>query len=451
MTNSKRQIVIACVVIASIVCLCLSVVSIIAAAVFIIQQNMPASISSETDGPMQAATPASVEDQMKEIQEQVIQLRGLQPTADVPQALLTPEELRQHVIDNFLADYSSQDASEDAIILAAFGLLNPDFDLYNFYLELYSEQIAGYYDNETKEMYVVKGEGFEGPERLTYAHEYTHVLQDQVYDFENGLNYNDDACEENSERCAATQALIEGDASKLELEWFSKNATDEDQQQVFDFYGNLSSPVYDSAPLFMQKDFLFAYEKGQEFVEYLYKDGGWQAVDDAYLYLPASTEQILHPKAYPNDVPLEVTLPEFSDALGSGWKELDRNVVGEWYTFLILAYGLNEDGRLDEKQAGKAAEGWQGDAYVVYYNEQDNSTVMVTTILWESPKEAAEYARAFETYANARFGVDAGSHNGYQTWTTTEGFHSFMQNESQTIWILAPGPEAADQVISILP
>lgn len=51
-----------------------------------------------------------------------------------------------------------------------------DFDLLTFYQELYSEQIAGYYDDEAKAMFVVKSAGFTGVERDTYAHEFTQML-----------------------------------------------------------------------------------------------------------------------------------------------------------------------------------------------------------------------------------------------------------------------------------
>jgi hypothetical protein len=72
------------------------------------------------------------------------------------------------------------------LILSLLGLLPPDFDLKNFYNQLYSEQIAGFYDSETGEIYVVKGETFGISEKMTYAHEFTHVLQDQTFGFEEG-------------------------------------------------------------------------------------------------------------------------------------------------------------------------------------------------------------------------------------------------------------------------
>lgn len=100
----------------------------------------------------------------------MISLRGLQVINPVAHTSVTPAELRQHIIDNFLRDYTVEDAQAEALVLAVFGLLEPDFDLYVFYIELYSKQTAGFYDFETNEMYEVLGEDFLGPQRLTYAH-----------------------------------------------------------------------------------------------------------------------------------------------------------------------------------------------------------------------------------------------------------------------------------------
>ena len=44
--------------------------------------------------------------------------------------------------------------------------------------------------------------GFGGYEKLTYAHEYTHVLQDQVYGFDDKLDMSEEACQADSEKCA---------------------------------------------------------------------------------------------------------------------------------------------------------------------------------------------------------------------------------------------------------
>ena len=134
-----------------------------------------------------------IEAQMAEIEQQVVALRGLSPRTDSQRTLLNAEQLRQRVIDDFLADYTPQEAADDAQVLGLLGLLDPEFDLHNFYIELYSEQVAGYYDDEVQRMFVVADRGFQGPERLTHAHEYVHALQDQTYDFQEGLKYTDEA------------------------------------------------------------------------------------------------------------------------------------------------------------------------------------------------------------------------------------------------------------------
>ena len=394
----------------------------------------------ETPSSSNASIPAEVARQMDEIQMQVILDRGLEPSENVDRGLYSSDQLRERVLNDFLADSTPGEAKNDALTLAAFGLLEPDFDLHTFYVDLLSEQVAGFYDQETKEMVVVQGDSFGGPERLTYAHEYTHALQDQNYDIENGLNFNDEACEADSERCAAVQALIEGDASLTELNWFFANGTPEDQAEIMEFYNTFEMPVFESAPEFITMDFTFPYQYGLTFVQSLHEKGGWGTVDRAYQNLPQSTEQILHPERYPDDQPVSVQLPDIQELLSENWEELDRGTMGEWYTYLILARGLDTQARLDDDTAFLAAEGWGGDSYVVYYNPDTQETIMVLYSTWDTSEDANEFTQAFRDYANARFGSPVDD-----TWQGADGVHAFYRNGDYTAWILAP-----DAVISSL-
>jgi hypothetical protein len=463
----NRQAAITCAVLSVVICLCLSVVAIIGAGLMIWRAEPMTSITEFDElPPVAPATPEpqglneaptvdrnaptrinpEILAEMELIQRQVIRDRGLEASGTFTRTLFTKDQLRQHVIEDFLEDYSKEEAQEDGVVLEAFGLLNSDFDMYDFYLNLFSEQIAGFYDDETKEMVVVQGEKFGGPERLTYAHEYTHALQDQNYDIRNGLNYNEDACETDTERCAAIQALIEGDASLSELNWFMNHANAEDRSDIFDFYDTFEQPVMDSAPDFITKDFLFPYEIGLSFVQYLYDRGGWEAVDQAYADLPVSTEQILHPERYPEDKPIPVALPDLSQILGEGWVELDQNVMGEWYTYLILAHGLEEKARLKEEDATEAAAGWGGDAYTVFYHADSESTVMVLRTLWETSTEADEFADAFKSYARDRFGRPVESQLDYVQWQDDAQIHALHIESVYTTWIYAPDEAVADLV-----
>ena len=400
----------------------------------------PSNLDNEAPNPSSTGADIDPETsrQMDEIQMQVILDRGLKPSEAVNRGIYTPEQLGEKVIQDFEENYSPEEAEIDAIVLSSFGLLNSDFDLYTFYIDLLSEQIAGFYDQETKEMVIVQGKKFGGPERLTYAHEYTHALQDQNYDIENGLNYNEDACETETERCAAIQALVEGDASLTELNWFFANGTPEDQAEIMEFYNNFEMPIFDSAPEFITLDFTFPYQYGYTFVEHLFNIGGWGTVDRAYDELPLSTEQIIHPERYPDDKPMDVQLPELSKVLDNGWEQIDRNMMGEWYTYLILAKGLDQNARLSEGDAASAAEGWGGDAYVVFHREDNGNIVMVLHTTWDTSEDADEFANAFRDYAEARFGASS-----TDTWQGEDGFHSFNQVDDATTWILAPDENTA--------
>jgi hypothetical protein len=299
-------------------------------------------------------------------------------------------------------------------------------------------------------MDIVQGFGFGGPERLTYAHEYTHALQDQNFDIEEGLNYTNEACEEDSERCAAIQALLEGDASMLELDWFSNYATQQDMIDIQDFYAEYESPIYDTAPDFLREDFIFPYIYGQSFVEYLYNLGGWEAINDAYRNVPVSTEQILHPERYPADQPEIVEIPDFMPILGEGWRELDRGVMGEWYTFLILAHGLIPEARLSESESKAASDGWGGDEYLVYYDDQNSIIVLVMHTSWESVNDATQFYNAFQKHSTARFGAPSNLQNNRIGWMHEGGYTELSIQNQFTTWVLAPDEAIAQQIWSAI-
>jgi len=382
------------------------------------------------------------------IEGEVIQIRGLDQTSPVEKQLISESVLADIVKDDFFSEYDDEEAKQDVLVLEALGLLPGGFDLKGFYLDLYSEQIAGFYDSEIDEIYVVQGEKFGGSEKLTYSHEFTHVLQDQVYDLENGLGMNEEACEADTERCAAIQALIEGDASYTEVLWFQEYATRKDYLDVMKVFDEMESPILDTAPPYMASDLYFPYEYGYAFVQYLYEQEGYKTVDQAYLDPPVSTEQILHPEKYPDDIPQAVPLPDFSEVLGSGWILYDENVMGEWFTFLILNQAFEETYRLSEGIASDAAQGWGGDTYVVYINEDTDELVFVMETVWDTIDDADEFAEAFEDYATSRWGDSTGEMEGHPTWHGENGTILFERAIDHTMWIIAPDDAVLKSVLS---
>ena len=484
-SNKSKTIIISCVVILVVACLCLGLilagglgVSFLWPLDFSQEDSLPLPVqetqmptensdnlllptpSQETqlptetsDNPLptqQSELPDALSEVVLKIESQVSQIRGLSASQPVDRSLISLEELEQIVAEDFFSEYTDEDARQDVLILSLLGLLPEDFDLKSFYRDLYSEQIAGFYDDETQELFVVQGMSFGGSEKLTYAHEFTHVLQDQNYNFEEGLGLDEDSCEADSERCAAIQALVEGDASLTEVLWFQTFATLEDYNDLRQTFENFETPVLDEAPPYMAADLYFPYENGLAFTQHLYDQGGFSLVDAAFENPPTSTEQILHPERYPDDTPLIVSLPDFTDEIGEGWTLFDQNVMGEWYTYLILNKGYEAPYRLSENLAREAAEGWGGDAYAFYLNESTQEVVFVMDAFWDTVDDADEFAEAFGQYADLRWDSADTSVLGLPTWIGSDTTTSFLLEGNRTVWVIAPSADLVESIFSSL-
>ena len=119
-----------------------------------------------------------------------------------------------------------------------------------------------------------------------------------------------------------------------------------------------------------------------------------------------STEQILHPEKYPDDVPSLAALPaNLADQLGGGWREVDRNVWGELDLTLLLAEQLPY-----EAEAGAA--GWDGSEYVFLTN--GDKRLFVMELAWDNVAEAKEGHNVF-THWLAKRGFSADGEVRYQT------------------------------------
>jgi hypothetical protein len=453
----KRPVVYSLLTLIVICCLGFGLLSAAGAAV-ITGQPRPSSTQAPLSVPQLptlAATenlPPDVASQMDTIQEQVIQIRRLMPTYALQRATLSNSQLHDQVVQDFFMDYTVDKASDDVVELSLLGLLDPGFDLYNLYINLYSEQVAGYYDPKTKQMFVVQGDQFGGLQRMNYAHEFTHALQDQVYDLRDGLKFKEEDCKKASEYCSAVRALIEGDATLTEQLWFIEDSTQRDRLQVQEFSVSFKSPVFDSAPAYLKKDFLFPYKQGMEFVQSLYDLGGYAQIDAAFKNPPVDTEQVLHPDLYPATLPVKVSLPDFLPAMGAGWRETDRNILGEWSTYLVLSSGSNVRFQLPDSQARLAASGWGGDSLVVYRQGSTQSGLLVLKSSWDTAKDGGEFWRALQDYAQKRWGMPSRSSNNHMEWTnTSNGGVVIHQSGSDTLLLIAPDLDTASKLLNQLP
>jgi len=396
-----------------------------------------------TATPLPTQTSDDMNVEMDAIEQQVKDIRGWQSTQSVPRNFYDNEQLRDYNIKSFEEDYSPEEARDDVLSLAAFALIDPSFDLYNFYIDLYSEDILGFYDPDVAELFIITERGAMGAvERSTFAHEYLHALQDQTHGFD-ALGWNDDAYDEDAQRFGALQALMEGEATLLESLWQEQYFTQADWD---DYYANAYADpdsAYFRAPEWLQKDFYFPYDQGYQFAKRLYDRGGWEAVNAAYEHLPISTEMILHPDKYDDyEQPAAVPAPPILDALGPDWRVVDTNSQGEWYTTLILEQYILDG-------AAEAAAGWGGDRYAVAYNDSTGETAAAWHLVWDTTSDAEEFVDAFQEYGDARFGVSASIGEGSLCWSNGGADSCLFFSPQSTLWILAPDAETVEQIRSV--
>src|SRR5262249_45020627 len=160
--------------------------------------------------------------------------------------------------------------------------------------------------------YMLSNNGQFGPdEKVTFAQEFDHALQDQYFDLNTLAPKNPD----NDDRSLAIQALTQGDATLLQRLWAQQNLTSDELSALGKNGG--TSQLF-SASLFLREQLLFPYSDGFNFVRQIYQTGGYAAVDAVFRDPPQSTAQVLHIDKYRNHVaPVEVDLPDLSQgALG---------------------------------------------------------------------------------------------------------------------------------------
>jgi hypothetical protein len=120
----------------------------------------PATTQAPTANPR---IPADVLNQMEQIERAISELRGLQPSAPITRRLITADELERMVHAQLLAGYGPEQAADQVRLWALFEWVEPDFDLWNFYTNLYSQRVAGFYDPNAGIMYLLQSERFAGP------------------------------------------------------------------------------------------------------------------------------------------------------------------------------------------------------------------------------------------------------------------------------------------------
>ena len=326
-----------------------------------------------------------------EIEQEVTQLRGISATKPVERGVFDKPGLCAYITASFAEDNPAELVEGTEGLFKALGLMPQDASLRDLYIELLTSQVAGLYDDDTKKMYVVSSTGEIGPaEKITYAHEYTHALQDQKFTLRDVVG---DA-KDQGDRTLARTTLVEGDATLLMSLWAQQHLSAAELGEVANSVDPASEAVLAKMPAILKDALLFPYTSGLTMTLGAFQQGGGYAgVDGLFANPPDTTEQVMHPEKLASREPaVKVAFPDdFPASLGDGWKIALQDTLGEFQLKTLLADAAQSS------DADEAAAGWGGDR-VAWLTGPDGANAAVLDTRWDTDADAAAFASALTDY-----------------------------------------------------
>lgn len=382
--------------------------------------------------PVQAALLAQI-DALIETTEELRELDFLEPPTVT---IVTDEELASRVREQIEEELNPDDLARDTALMVLLGLVSPDLDLLTMYTDLYSEQVAGYYDGELAEMVVPAGTELSGLQKVTLVHELTHALTDQHFAFDEVIEQLDD--EDRFDELSALQAVIEGDASFTELLYVTE-LTIEEKVEIVTESLDQDTTVFSQTPRFIQDLLLFPYIEGADFVESLWSsETGFDLVNAAYADPPVTTEQIYHPAAFRRgEEAMPVVLP---DTPVVGYEVEEEAVWGEVSFRVMFDQGLSTPATADQ-----AAKGWGGDRYRVLWDGEE--VVFVLVYVGDTGGDAIEMYNALLAYAAAQMNVGEPDETDQGTSFSGDDYAFARLSGDRVLFISASDPEAGLTVL----
>ncbi len=288
-------------------------------------------------------------------------------------AVRSREQLRAYVLHKLDQELPAEKARGLQASYRLLGLFPDSLDLRALLLELYTEQIVGYYEPDSTMLFVVANAD---PTmlRVVVSHELVHALQHQYLPLDSIMRQTGD-----NDRLAAAQSILEGQAT---LGGMQVVVPDQNLWAMPEFWETYreqfrtqqrAMPVFAKAPRILRESLIFPYLGGADFLRW------WAGSEhrDSQPFgalMPVSTEQILHPERYgrgDRPITLRFVSPEP--------RVLYEDVMGEFDMQLLAA---------DLAQASPSTEiftplalGWGGDRFRVY--ETPGGAAMVWYVAWD--------------------------------------------------------------------
>ena len=323
-------------------------------------------------------------------------LAGLRAERPIRIGYRTRAEVRSYIVRQLDRDLPPADLAGMQATYAALGLIPDTLRLRRLLVDLYTEQVGGYYDPETKTFYTVEGTPRDML-RTVLAHELVHALQDQHTNLDSLVSRR-----RGNDPQSAAQAAIEGQATAVMFALITEEASGQavEPARLPDLGAQLRPaleaqnsrfPVFRRAPPVIREGLVFPYLQGASFVEALWRSRlrpgagpsvPWPAPLDSLL--PQSTEQVMHPERFLDlrDAPTALRLGATTGPL---WRTAWENGMGEMEMTLFLRQHLGP---------AASARGWDGDAYRLLQGP-GGARALVWYSVWDDDAAADAFAAAY--------------------------------------------------------
>ena len=391
----------------------------------------PEDDASEEPAPGVDTTPVGLEDLPPALRAEVVELVQLTQELRELEFLEAPVitvvddvELAERVRESIEEEADGLD--EDVALFELLGLVPEGTDLLALYTDLYGEQVAGYYDGDEGELVIPSNDSLSSLQKATLVHELTHALTDQHFAMSETFDTLID--EERFDEATAFLSVIEGDATLTEVLYIQDLPLSEQQALISESL-EADSTAFDNTPSFISDSLLFPYSDGFNFVQRLYQLGGFGEIGRAYVKPPVSSEQIIEPRDFGRDLPIDVAAP-IRDI--EGYELIEDSVWGELGFQTMLAQILGTD------RAKTAADGWGGDRYAYFFG--DGEAALIIEYRGDSEADAIEMQEILIEYVTQAMDVGASETVGGAQTFTGEDFAAVNRQEDSVRFVATSDP-----------
>lgn len=348
---------------------------------------------------------------------------GMPQHAAVKRRLVSKADVEKYASGALAKEEYTKRFAQEELSMKKLGFLPREFNLRDFLVKSTGQQIAAYYDDETKMVSMLNWVPSDQQEPIL-AHELTHALQDQNYDLRKWMKaalkpagHGSKVSETgNDDGATARKAVVEGQAMVVYVDYLlapvGRNLVNT-PGLIYSMEEPAVKAIADSqmlhdAPMILRESGSFAYNEGLIFEgELLHKGGKDLAFAGAFARPPQNSHEVLQPEAYLNREKLPPTVvPDMKELLGSQYEVYDSGGIGQ---LDVRAY-LKQYG--ERKSADDVSSAWQGGSYVTFHRTDkgpsDTSTTTADLALlyvsrWKTPQAAERYARFYAAAVAQRY------------------------------------------------